>query len=184
MVTLTIQAIEYGLPVTTLNRIGEMALYAFDGIFDDLAIQTSGQMVINHPVNPKILLRCISSNEGEYTVGVVGSDLVSGTGRDEWQFEVAYGGKPGVVVSTYRLDPASYEQPNLELLTRRTAIQAIHGLGHNFSLNHHEPRKTRNGYLCPMGRKDMDSWRDYLFEVIDQRGLSLCNPCYNSVVVI
>ena len=179
---MTIKSIEYGLPVNVLNRVGETVLDAFDGVLDDLSIETQGQMLINHPVDARTLLLGVSNTNNEYKVGIVASDLTLGGAQTEWGYEFAYNGAPGVVVSTSRLDPESYgQQPNTGLLTRRTSIEAVHGLGHNFGLVHHSPRETRNGYLCPMSVAKSNNWYEYLLQIIDRRDLQLCAPCYRAI---
>lgn len=177
--SLTIRPVEYNLPVTTLTRIGEVILNVFDPVFDRLHVQTAGQMAIDCPLNAEVLLLEIS-HSNEHIVGIVASDLVSP--QHKFAFEFAYYGKPGVVVSTYRLDPESYGLPaDTGLLSRRIAVESIHGLGHNFRLVHHKPTETKKGYLCPMSRMDTNNWYDYVLQIIDKRDLRLCNSCYSYI---
>ncbi len=113
------------MPVSTLRKIGETIVNAFDGVFGKFSIQTSEQIIINNPVDPKVLLLDMPDNSNDYTVGVVTSDLRGDESRDGWVFELARNGKPGVVVSLHRLDPLYYgETPDIELLSRRAAVEA------------------------------------------------------------
>lgn len=181
--TLTIRPIDYSLPIGYLNRIGEMTAEAFDGVLDDLAIYSTGQMIINSPVDARITLTELARlfpDSHEYPVGIVASDLIEDDQPLGWVFEAAFNRSRGVVISTYRLDPANYRQVygDADLVLRRVSVEAIHGLGHNFGLPHHSLRETQKGYLCPMSKTDTSNWREYLFSVIDKRDLMFCDPCY------
>ena len=71
-----------------------------------------------------------------------------------------------------------------DLFIDRTLKVSLHEVGHNFGLTDHASyRPAKYGLLCPMSRGEFNKfgYRGYVKVIIDGRGLTFCDECWEFI---
>ncbi len=167
---------------SSLKRIGDGILAAFDGLISDFDLRHHEAPQVD-AIDAQLLTLVLHDEYGGHTLGITDADLKT---RDEDEFcNTIIGGKNPTndvaVVSTRKLAPPRIvSDSDYHLFIERTLKVSLHEVGHNLGLTDHAAyRKAPGDMLCPMSRGEFNKfgYKGYVQAVIDGRGFRFCEEC-------
>ena len=171
---------------SSLKKIGAGILKSFRGVIAEVELSHHDSPVVES-IDALLLTMILDQEYGGHTLGITDADLK--TADDDEFYNSILGGKNPkndvAVVSTNKLAPMNIAtDTEYELFIDRTLKVSLHEVGHNFGLTDHASyQPAADGLLCPMSRGEFNKfgYRGYVKVIVDGRGPTFCDECFDFI---